>query len=130
MSGWHPMEGNGDETLGSVGDFRFTDAMGRPDGGPGGEDEAPRVTNAGPSDGGDSPELGAAQAALSRYLDFLRAERERVIEEWCERSLTDPEGRGVVIVNDGPTKFYIGLDASVPFGTIQEYESPPWGTEG
>ncbi len=53
-------------------------------------------------------------------------ERQRVIEEWCERSLTDPEQRGVCIVNDGPTTFWIGLDESVPYGTIHEYLEPPW----
>lgn len=116
--------------MGEVGAFRFTDAMGgSPDHGRR-PLEAQGLPDAGESDGPVRPELRAATEALTRFGAAIADERARVIEEWCERSLTDPEGRGVAIVNDGPMRFYIGLDASVPFGTIHEYESPPWGTEG
>jgi len=44
-----------------------------------------------------------------------------LIEEWCERSLVDPEGRGVLIEwHDYPTAFAIGLSTDVPWGTIKE----------
>lgn len=43
-----------------------------------------------------------------------------LIEEYCERSLTDSQGRGVLIYRhtDG---IEIGLDHSVPWGTIHEH---------
>jgi hypothetical protein len=44
-----------------------------------------------------------------------------VVEEWCEKSLTDPEGRGVLIVwSVYPFMYQIGLSDLVPWAEIHE----------
>jgi hypothetical protein len=45
------------------------------------------------------------------------------IEEWCERSLTDPEGRGVLILRRSQGVFDIGLSSLVPWAEIYEVET-------
>lgn len=60
---------------------------------------------------------------LAQETERLIREEVALKEEWAEKSLTDPEGRGVLIIryHPGSSIVYIGLDASVPWGTIHEY---------
>lgn len=56
------------------------------------------------------------------YTDELVLDYYERLEVMCEESLTDPEGRGVVIV--GPVgACCMRLDEHVPYGTIFSFES-------
>ena len=65
------------------------------------------------------PDIGDLVVNLNkRYLEDL--------EEMCERSLTDPLGRGVLVIRND-TGWTMSLDAEVPWATIHEY---PNGRDG
>lgn len=84
-----------------------------------------------------------AMSDLGRHLTDLAMEavraEEAVLEEWCEKSLTDPLQRGILIIDDPPEtsepdamtctithSYRIGLSAEVPWMTIHRY---PWGRD-
>lgn len=129
MNGWLNVEGDGDDILGAMGDSELSSGVGSTAWAMERGFAVESVGDGGESDAGTERNQSPLTPLIAARALYILSERARILEEWCERSLTDPEGRGVVLINDGPSKFYVGLDASVPFGTIHEYKSPPWGTE-
>lgn len=59
---------------------------------------------------------------LRAYIDeFVRGYWE-LLEEMCERSLTDPAGRGVVVIGSDMA-YSMGLDEHVPYGHVYHFPS-------
>ena len=49
---------------------------------------------------------------------------EHEIVSWIERSVTDPEGRGVLVVLErGDEVRHMALDSDVPYGHVYEFRS-------
>lgn len=66
---------------------------------------------------------------VEKFTRAVVAAQAAVMEEWCERSLVDPEGRGVLVIWDEyPLSFRIGLSAEVPWGSLTQVGAHPGGT--
>ena len=63
---------------------------------------------------------------LQRYARQLAEQRIKAEEEWCERSLTDPAARGVLVKeHGGPIDYTIELSSTVPYGEVHVQRLPP-----
>jgi len=66
--------------------------------------------------------------ALEREIERVIQQHTELLEEWCEKSLVDPEGRGVLLIWDRyPTDLRIGLSEDVPWGEIYEVREATTG---
>lgn len=57
-------------------------------------------------------------ALVQRLVDARLREYAAALETWCERSLTDPAGRGVLVLDHEDGSWEMSLDADVPYGCI------------
>lgn len=61
-------------------------------------------------------ELDSVSNAALQYLAEVQT---RIVNDFCERSLSDPEKRGVLVESDAVAgTFHVSLDSSVPHGRI------------
>lgn len=59
---------------------------------------------------------------IGRFIIAGLRQQSAVMEEWCERSITDPESRGVMMIQDPATlTTRICLSYLVPYGHVYEF---------
>ena len=71
----------------------------------------------------------ACEAALERQARRQEARAQALfdaeLERMCERSLTDPAGRGVLVLGNLDGTYAMMLDESVPYGAVHSRKELP-----
>ena len=67
----------------------------------------------------------SAQSEIKDILKKALDDHNRLLEEYCERMLVDPEGRGIMLIwIKYPLVYEFSLSHSVPWGSIYEVGAP------